>query len=75
MPFYLTQKMSSGVLPAVTYYRKQTQDHEPAAEARGFTIAASTDYATSNGIPNSQVEEGVRRSNQGVPIGGTVKLI
>lgn len=37
MAKYMVQKMSSGTLKAITYYRKQTQDHPSHDESGRFT--------------------------------------
>ncbi|MFZ5528281.1 MAG: hypothetical protein ACOZE7_16630 [Pseudomonadota bacterium] len=75
MPLYMTQKMSSGTLPAVTYYRKQSVPHPSHVESSTFTTNAKADYATANAILVANVEEGTYRSGQGVPVGGNTKLI
>ncbi len=75
MALYMTQKMSSGVLAAITYYRKQSSPHVTHTESSKFTTDAKNDYATTNGIQVSQVEEGTYRSGQGVPTGGTTEQI
>lgn len=64
---YMTQKMSSGNLPATLYYRKQTQDHPGHVETEAFTSAAKGDYAATHTIPASEVELGTYRSGQGKP--------
>lgn len=70
MADYMTQKMSSGTLIPITYYRKQTQPHPSHEESGAFTSAAKNNYATFNNIPESEVEEGAYKSSQGVPTGG-----
>jgi hypothetical protein len=75
MALYMTQKMSDQAQPAVTYYRKQANDHPSHAESGAFTTAAATAYATANRILFRQVELGTYKSNQGVPTGGTVEPI
>jgi hypothetical protein len=65
----MTQKMSSGVLQAVTYYRKQSQDHVSHVESGKFTTDAKNHYAAANGILASAVEAGTYKSGQGVPDG------
>lgn len=75
MPFYMTQKMSSGVKPAVTYYRKQSQPHVPHTESEAFTQDAVNAYAALNAVSAGAVEKGTYRSSQGVPTGGNTQLI
>jgi hypothetical protein len=75
MPLYMTQKMSYGTKQAITYYRKQKNDHPDHKETLAFTNTAKQDYATANGINENQVELGTYRSGQGVPAGGHTKLI
>ena len=69
MAKYMTQKMSSGTLAAVTYYRKQSA-HPSHSESGKFTQDAIDDYARANNIPASDVDKGTYRSDQGVPQGG-----
>lgn len=75
MPSYMTQKMSSGVMPAVTYYRKQSQPHVPHTESDAFTEAAVNAYAALNAVSAGDVEKGTYKSGQGVPTGGNTQLI
>ncbi len=75
MALYMTQKMSSGVLTAINYYRKQTQDHPSHTESGAFTTAATADYAATTGVALGAVIPGTYKSGQGVPTGGTTKLI
>jgi len=70
MALYLTQKMSSGTLPAITYYRKQINDHPSHTETGKFTQDAKNNYATFNHIPVANVIEGAFKSGQGIPTGG-----
>ncbi|MDO8179723.1 MAG: hypothetical protein Q7U12_16005 [Undibacterium sp.] len=74
MAKYMTQKMSSGVLQATTYYRKQSS-HPSHAESGAFTIAAKTSYAATHGIAAANVEVGTYKSDQGVPAGGNTQEI
>ena len=74
MATYMTQKMSSGILAATTYYRAQSA-HPSHGESGAFTTAATTDYAGAHNIPVAQVEVGAYRSNQGIPTGGNTKEI
>ncbi|MTD27134.1 hypothetical protein [Erwinia sorbitola] len=74
MAKYMTQPMSAGVHPKITYYRKQSA-HPPHDESEKFTADATSDYATTNGVNKDQVEQGTYRSNQGVPVGGIVQEI
>lgn len=66
MAKYMVQKMSSGKLPATTYYRKQSA-HPSHEETGAFTAAAITAYATAHGISEDEVEKGKYFSNQGEP--------
>jgi hypothetical protein len=75
MAKYMTQSMSSGLFTKITYYRKQSSSHPSHVESGAFTTAAIADYATTNGIDKSAVDEGTYRSNQGVPSGGNVEEI
>ncbi|MGM0593963.1 MAG: hypothetical protein ACQETD_05435 [Pseudomonadota bacterium] len=75
MAIYMTQSMSSGTLKKVTYYRKQKQVHPSHEESSAFTHDAKDDYAKSNDLNQSAVEEGTYRSGQGVPTGGKTKQI
>ncbi len=70
MPNYMTQKMSSGTLIPITYYRKQSSEHVSHTESRNFTNAAKSNYAVFNHINEDQVEVGDYDSGQGVPIAG-----
>lgn len=72
MALYMTQSMSSGTLPATTYYRKQSQPHVSHDESKAFTQAAITDYATANAIANDAVVRGRYMSGQGVPAHGVL---
>lgn len=72
---YMTQKMSSGVLQATTYYRKQSVPHPGHAETGAFTIAATTNYAAAHTIPVTDVEVGTYKSGQGIPTGGNTQEI
>ncbi|MBC7859575.1 MAG: hypothetical protein H7Z39_12525 [Burkholderiaceae bacterium] len=74
MADYMTQKMSSGVLAATTYYRKQSA-HPSHIESSNFTTAAKTAYANLHAILVTQVELGDYKSNQGVPKSGNTQLI
>lgn len=69
MPFYMVQSMSSGSLPAKTYYRKQTVAHPSHVETGNFTQAAMDNYASFNHINVRDVVAGTFRSGQGVPTG------
>lgn len=70
MAKYLVQKMSSGSLNPITYYRKQSA-HPSHTETGAFTSAAILAYATTNNIPVRDVEKGSYSSGQGIPTGGT----
>lgn len=74
MPNYMTQKMSSGVLKAITYY-KDGGAHPSHEVSSKFTTDAKSDYATTRGVAVSAVEEGTYKSGQGVPTGGECKNI
>jgi hypothetical protein len=74
MAKYMTQKMSSGVLPATTYYRQQS-NHPHHDESGAFTTAATLAYATLHRITSDLVELGGYKSSQGVPAGGNTQLI
>ncbi|MDM0053022.1 hypothetical protein [Variovorax sp. J22R115] len=75
MALYMVQKMSSGVLPAITYYRKQSGPHPSHEESGAFTTDATNAYANTNTIAVALVEAGTYKSGQGVPTGGTTELI
>lgn len=75
MANYMTQSMSSGILKKITYYRKQTNSHPSHEESGQFTADAKSDYATTNGINEDDVEVGTYRSNQGVPGGPNTEEI
>jgi hypothetical protein len=74
MALYMTQKMSSGILRATTYYRKSS-DHPSHQESSTFTINAKQAYANKHMIATSSVEEGTYKSGQGVPTGGNTEEI
>lgn len=66
MAKYMTQSMSEGVNPSITYYRKQP--HHPNHVVTGaFTIAAQNTYAATFNVPIVNVIPGKYRSDQGVP--------
>jgi hypothetical protein len=69
MPKYMTQKMSSGVKKAITYYR-DGGDHPSHETSSKFTKDAKNAYALARGVDVSTVEEGTYKSGQGVPSGG-----
>jgi hypothetical protein len=71
MAFYMVQKMSSGTLPAKTYYRKQSSAHVSHDESGKFTQDAKENYAKFNHISEDKVVEGKYESGQGVPTGGS----
>lgn len=75
MALYMTQKMSSGILAAVTYYRKQKNEHPSHDESGAFTSAAVRHYAGANNIEESEVEQGKYQKCQGVPNGGLTQII
>ncbi|ADO49307.1 hypothetical protein [[Enterobacter] lignolyticus] len=75
MALYMTQKMSSGLHAAITYYRKQQNEHPSHAESGAFTSAAVSHYATTNNIDESDVESGKYQKCQGVPNGGLTQAI
>ncbi|MEM7592878.1 MAG: hypothetical protein AAF383_15400 [Cyanobacteria bacterium P01_A01_bin.83] len=75
IPKYMTQKMSYGTHQAITYYRKQKNDHPNHSETGAFTTAAKQNYANSNNLKVSEVEAGKYHSGQGVPTGGTTRKI
>ena len=64
---YMTQSMSSGRLPVIMYYRKQSKQHASHSESGKFTTDAIAAYATANNIPTTDVVTGTYRSGQGVP--------
>lgn len=66
MPF-MTQSMSSGVLPVILYYRRQSRPHVTHAESGRFTTDATNAYATANNIAANIVVHGTYRSGQGRP--------
>lgn len=71
---YMVQKMSSGTLKAVTYYRKQSA-HPSHKESGAFTAAAKAAYAAKSKIAARDVETGAFRSSQGAPTGtGAVEI-
>lgn len=69
MALYMVQKMSSGTLKAITYYRKQSA-HPSHSESGKFTTDAKKAYAKARGVKESDVEVGTYKSGQGVPSGG-----
>jgi hypothetical protein len=69
MPNYMTQKMSSGVKKAITYYRDGGA-HPSHDTSSKFTKDAKNAYAAARGVEVSAVEEGAYKSGQGVPSGG-----
>ncbi|WP_233592524.1 hypothetical protein [Erwinia psidii] len=71
----MTQSMSSGTLPRVTYYRAQSQPHVSHAESGKFTADAIAKYAADHHIAVDAVEKGSFKSNQGVPTGGQTEEI
>jgi hypothetical protein len=75
MALYMTQKMSYGVLAAVTYYRKQQNEHPSHEESGDFTRDASNHYAAANNIAQDVVELGKYQKCQGVPNGGLTQAI
>ena len=75
MAEYLTQKMSSGIQQAITYYRKQKNNHASTEEKTSFTSDAKTTYAAARAVQVADVEVGTLRQNQGVPTGGITALI
>jgi hypothetical protein len=74
MALYMTQKMSSGVLPAINYYRKQSA-HPSHGESGAFTTAAQNDYAATRNVLVATVIPAKYFSNQGIPTGGVTKEI
>lgn len=74
MPKYMVQKMSSGTLTPITYYRKQS-NHPNHKESGAFTRAAKFAYATARNIDVLDVEVGTYSSGGGVPTGGVTQLI
>ncbi|MEG3790100.1 hypothetical protein V1318_08210 [Lysobacter sp. CCNWLW3] len=64
---YMTQSMSSGILPVIQYYRRQSQPHVSHAESGAFTTDATAAYATANNIATNAVVPGNYRSGQGRP--------
>ena len=69
MTLYFTQKMSSGHLEAITYYRKQTNEHSIHTETSKFTQDAKNNYAAFNNIPVAKVIAGAFKSGPGLPTG------
>jgi len=67
MPNFMTQKMSSGIKKAVTYYRKQSSPHVSHEESEAFTTAAVNHYATAQRVAPNTVETGKYFSGQGRP--------
>jgi hypothetical protein len=74
MAQYLIQKMSSGTLKPITYYRKQSA-HPSHSETGRFTQEAKKHYAKARGIQESEVDVGNFKSGQGVPTGGETEEI
>jgi len=74
MPVYMTQKMSSGVLKPITYYRGGGA-HPSHVVSSKFTTDAKNDYAATRGVAVGAVDEGTYKSGQGVPTGGECKKI
>ncbi len=74
MATYMTQPMTAGVNPKVTYYRK-CSGHPSHTVSSQFTTDAKNSYATKYGIQAATVEEGKYHSNQGVPYGGQTEEI
>ena len=70
MAVYLTQKMSSGQLLPITYYRQQKTEHPSHTDTGKFTQDAKSNYAKFNHISEDQVEVGVFKSRQGKPTSG-----
>ena len=70
----MTQKMSSGVLKAIIYYRKSSA-HPSHDECSKFTKDAKNDYATTWSVTVANVEEGAYKSGQGVPTAGETEEI
>jgi len=57
MPYYMSQKMSSGTLPTLRYYRELAkQPNGSKAEREAFTAAAAANYAATNGIDEAIVK-------------------
>lgn len=63
----MVQSMSSGALPVITYYRRQSVPHPSHAESGAFTQAATVAYSVQNNIAVDDVVPGRYRSGQGVP--------
>lgn len=74
MATYMTQPMTAGVNPKITYYRKSS-GHPSHAVSSQFTTDAKNSYAAKYGVLVSTVEEGKYMSNQGVPFGGKTEEI
>ena len=74
MAKYMTQKASSGTLPAITYYRKQSA-HPSHTESGQFTTDLKTNYANKYNIKTSAVALGTYKSGQGIPTGGITENI
>ena len=64
MAKYMTQKMSSGILPATTYYRAQSA-HPSHGESGAFTFAATANYAGAHAIATAAVEVGTTNQIKG----------
>ncbi len=71
----MTQKLSAGIHPAVTYYRKQSQPHVSHAESGAFTTAAQNQYSLDYNVPVTDIELGRYRSGQGIPTAGLTEEI
>ncbi|MGO9902828.1 MAG: hypothetical protein ACLP0J_24765 [Solirubrobacteraceae bacterium] len=57
MPYYMSQKMSSGELPTLRYFRKAAGQPNPSkAEREAFTTEAAAKYAKMNGIDLAAVK-------------------
>lgn len=50
MPHYMVPSMSSGALPTIVYYRKQSSAHVSHTESGRFTQDAKTHYAQRQNI-------------------------
>ncbi|MAD46619.1 MAG: hypothetical protein CMI02_19065 [Oceanospirillaceae bacterium] len=75
MANYMTQAMSYGQLPRITYYRKQSAPHVSHAESGAFTSDAIQHYADTHQVPPDAVEKGRYLSGQGVPTAGQTEEI
>ena len=67
--------MISGVLPRITYFRKQKVAHPTHLESTTFTSDAVREYEAANPLRVLGIEHGTYKKNQGVPTGGICEEI